>query len=246
MLKRAVESVVSLFFPPFCAVCGELAEARELQENVCLQCWGGIVEVGDGVCFRCGRPIESRAVSELPVPYFCSFCRLKKVPYKLMRSLLRYQSPLREMIHLFKFEGMLNVGRELGEKLAEWATMSSDFAAAEVVAPVPLHPLRRCGRGFNQAEILARIVASRLGLPVSSALRRIRNTPPQSRLDPEKRRRNVRGAFRVSRRKEIKGRQVLLVDDITTTETTIRECSRVLRSGGASDVLVLTLSRSTD
>ncbi len=161
-----------------------------------------------------------------------------------MRSLYIYEPPLREMIHLFKFEGMVDIGAEFGRRLASWAAHQSDFAAAQVVVPVPLHPLRRLMRGFNQSALLAGGVSEKLGLPLlPNGLVRQRNTPPQSSLAPEERRRNVKGAFAVPRRAPIRKKTVLLIDDMVTTETTVRECARTLKRGGAGQVFVLTLAR---
>jgi ComF family protein len=243
-LQRLLDPLTSLFFPPYCAVCNRRMELRRLLKNVCEECWNDVRQIGEVVCFRCGLPLESAATLEAAPAYFCSDCRGARLPYKLMRSLYHYQSPMREMVHLFKFEGMVNIGEELGKRLALWAVETSDLRAAEVVTPVPLHPLRRMGRGFNQSEILARHVARRMGLPMVKALTRLRNTRPQSLLQPEERRRNVKGAFASRKPASIKGKKVLLVDDVAATETTVRECARALRRGGAAQVLVLTLSRS--
>ena len=245
-LKRILDPFVSLFYPPVCLACEEPSEGWELHKGICRRCWAGVREVGELICFRCGLPIESREAADASPSYFCSDCRLGRRPYKLLRSLYVYQSPVREMIHLFKYDGKLNIGSELGERLARWAAAHTDFARAEIVVPVPLHPLRRIGRGFNQAEILAGAVARARSIELRRILKRVRNTPPQSRLEPEERRRNVKGAFRVVKNASIRGAILLLVDDVATTETTVRECARTLKSGGAREIYVLTLSRSVE
>ena len=247
-LRSLIEPVSTLFFPSFCYVCGERQPQADLHVNVCRQCWSGIREIGDAVCFRCGIPIESTP-EDLPDAYFCSRCRVKQVPYKMMRSLYRYETPLREMIRLFKFEGMLDLGCEFARRLAEWVAGIRGLRDADLVIPVPLHPLRRIERGFNQSRILARAVAGELGKPIPRhgalwELKRVRNTPPQSLLEPDDRRRNVRGAFEAVIPRLLRGKKVLLVDDVATTETTVRECARVLRRAGAEEVVVLTLARS--
>lgn len=247
-LRSLVEPVSSLFFPSYCYVCGERQPRADLQVNVCRDCWQGVREIGDAVCFRCGLPIESTP-EDLPDAYFCARCRGKRVPYKMMRSLYRYETPLREMIHLFKFEGMLALGREFARRLARWAADIRGLRDADMVVPVPLHPLRRIERGFNQSRILANAVASELGRPIPRhgtlwELKRVRNTPPQSTLEPDERRGNVRGAFAARLPRLLRKKKVLLVDDVATTETTVRECARVMRRAGAAEVVVLTLARS--
>ena len=111
---------------------------------------------------------------------------------------------------------------------------------SDVVVPVPLHPLRQLSRGFNQAGELARY----LGLPVSQALRRTRNTGSQADLPAASRHANVRGAFAVVRSAEIKGRSVVLVDDVSTTGATLEACGRSLLDAGAREVRAITAARA--
>ena len=139
-----------------------------------------------------------------------------------------------------------------GEGLAEvvgelWAACAGDRLGqlgAEVVVPVPLHWRRRWRRGYNQSEALARPLAARLGLPCrASWLRRVRHTPEQTSQTAAGRRDNVRGAFR-ARGAELRGRTILLVDDVMTTGSTAAEAARTLREAGASRVVVAVLTRA--
>jgi ComF family protein len=115
---------------------------------------------------------------------------------------------------------------------------------AEGLVPVPLHPARHAERGFNQAELLAAPCATRWRLPtLARALVRVRPTLPQADLDAEARRANVRDAFEVGRPGEVRGRRVLLVDDVLTTGATAGAAARALRAAGAAEVGVLTLAR---
>jgi ComF family protein len=112
---------------------------------------------------------------------------------------------------------------------------------ADLVAPVPLHPKRLRARGFNQALLLARGLSD---TPVArEALTRVRHTAPQVGLNPKERRENVKGAFAVPEPAGVKGKNVLLLDDLYTTGATVRECARVLRRAGAHRVDVLTVAR---
>jgi len=116
--------------------------------------------------------------------------------------------------------------------------------AVDCLVPVPLHPSREAERGFNQSMLLASRVSRRWGIPiVSRALRRQRPTPPQTDLDADERRRNVKGAFAVSRPGAVNGQHVLLIDDVFTTGATVSECARLLLDAGARTVGVLTVSR---
>lgn len=117
--------------------------------------------------------------------------------------------------------------------------------AAEVIMPVPLHPKRLRWRGFNQSILLAREVSRAYSVPMDPfSLRRVRETPPQTELNEEERRRNVRGAFALAPGRSIERRNVLLVDDVYTSGATVNECVRTLRKSGARKVFVLTLARA--
>jgi ComF family protein len=115
----------------------------------------------------------------------------------------------------------------------------------ELILPVPLHHLRLRQRGFNQAALLARRLGSNLGIPVDySSLKRSRWTEPQTGLSRRKRAANVKGAFALIRPEKVRGRRTILLDDVLTTGETVNQCARVLKSGGASQVVVLTVARS--
>ena len=117
---------------------------------------------------------------------------------------------------------------------------SEVLSEADVAVPVPLHPSRRRERGFNQAEDLARNV----GLPMVTALRRVRRTPPQADLPAGKRHGNVRGAFGPGKEcRSVTGRIVVLIDDVSTTGATLDACARVLKDSGAREVRALTAAR---
>jgi len=132
------------------------------------------------------------------------------------------------------------MGRELADALrrVSWA------GEADAVVPVPLHWTRRLRRRFNQSELIARRAAEALGRPLlTRVVRRIRKTQPQSALGPGEREANVRGAFRVTRPQKIRGRTILLVDDVMSTCSTASECARSLRKAGARRVFVAVFAR---
>jgi ComF family protein len=158
-----------------------------------------------------------------------------------------FDAVLRDLIHGLKFQGRRSLASALGPMLREaGAPLLSD---ADAVVPVPLHPWRQWTRGYNQAALLA----STLGLPVWQVLKRTRATPPQSRLDAQARRHNVRKAFASggwwpgsseAARRRVHGRVVVLVDDVVTTGATLDACAQVLRAAGAREVRALAAARA--
>jgi ComF family protein len=154
---------------------------------------------------------------------------------------------MREAIHALKYGGRPVVATPLGRLLADLApgvVPAPPAEWAEGLVPVPLHRARLAERGFNQAELLAAPCAARWRLPVfGRVLVRTRPTPPQTDLDAAARRANVRNAFAVPRPAEVRGRRLLLVDDVLTTGATADAAAQALRAAGAAAVGVLTLAR---
>jgi ComF family protein len=170
-------------------------------------------------------------------------------PYLKATAYGSYDGGLRELIHLLKYNGVRPAANVLGRMLAEaMEDLQSHFSETEIlVAPVPLHARKLRQRGFNQTELIARsaIKLKASGFHLSaSLLERCRETRSQIGLSRHQRRENIRGAFRVVKPDELNGREVLVVDDVFTTGTTVSECARILRRAGASKVYVATVART--
>ncbi|HMD70268.1 MAG TPA: ComF family protein [Bryobacteraceae bacterium] len=155
-----------------------------------------------------------------------------------------YEGVLRELIHLYKYGRVKTMARPLAGLLARALPRDECFDA---VTPVPLHWRRLWSRGFNQAELLARAVARRSGIPMVPALRRMRSTAAQAGLSNSARRKNVAAAFRVRRTRgfarKLAGRRILLIDDVLTTGATAAACANALKRAGAARVALLTIAR---
>jgi ComF family protein len=228
------DATLALFLAARCAACDRVLE-YPLGGPVCDDCWRAVPLISPPRCVRCGDPLASADA----VRATCVRCR--RLPRAVDRGIAAglYEGSLRAIVQAFKYErrrsladGLARLMRQQGASLLEGA----DFLIA-----VPLHPLRRLTRGFNQADDLAR----RLELPVVKALRRVRRTSAQAALPAARRHRNVRGVFELSRGYElvVRDRIVVLVDDVSTTGATVEACARVLKGAGVREVRVLTAAR---
>ena len=181
----------------------------------------------------------------------CGLCRRLEPTFAKASAYGSYEGGLRELIHLLKYEQVRPAAGVLGRMLREAiADLEPSFRAAEIlVVPVPLYSRKLRQRGFNQSEVIVRAALKlvppkdRLTLD-AGALERRRETQSQTGLTRHQRRENIRGAFVVAKPQKVKGREILLVDDVFTTGTTVSECARILRRAGASKVFVATVART--
>jgi ComF family protein len=235
MLAAALE----VLFPPSCPGCG-----RGHPPRFCDACLASIPLPADPLCAACGLPIAPGAPFDR-----CRSCRDRPPAFARARSCAVFPSagsaanPLRAVLHRFKYEQDLAEAGPLADLLAR--RCPPGIAACDVAVPVPLHLSRLRWRGFNQAQLLLAPLARAAGIPtVPGALERLRPTDPQVRLDVEARRRNVRGAFRVREPDAIRGRRVLLFDDVITSGATADACARALAAAGARGIEVLALAHA--
>jgi ComF family protein len=238
-LSSLVSGPTRLVFAPMCPLCRNPLEHGE--EGFCTPCREDMINIRDARCEICGVPF----LSGTGPAHLCGECIKRKPRFKRARSWGIYEGALREAVREFKFRARLGLCQPLSDLLGEVYDREMADEGFELVIPVPLHKRRLRERGFDQATLLARSLAKNKGLELSLYnLRRIRFTMPQYGLSLRAREANVRGAFDLKNPKQIKGRGVLLVDDVYTTGATARECARVLRRAGAEEVGVITLARA--
>jgi len=190
-------------------------------------------------CISCRTPF----VNEFPLDSEgrCALCRSGLRGFDAAYSFGSYGGTLRELIHLLKYSRMSPLARPLGGLLLRSLPRDEAF---DSIVPVPLHWRRQWDRGFNQSEALARELARSTGLPVCKSLRRVKSTAAQAGLSNSGRRNNVAQAFQCHRADAVKGRRILLVDDVMTTGSTATACARALKSAGAVRVSLLTVARA--
>ncbi len=229
-----------ILFPSFCELCSSFLEFPE-ERVICRSCWESIKPFYSSCCLSCGRFFEGRGE-----PHFCLKCLEEKPPFSCHRSFGRYSGKLKDLILFYKFNDFWIIGKDLARLVHKTLVKKEEiWLGLEIIIPVPLHPKRERKRGFNQAQVIAKELANLEKVKlVEGVLVKTKNVPPQTFLQLKERENNVRGAFQVVKKEKIRNRVILLVDDVYTTGSTIRECSLVLKKAGAKEVRALTIAQA--
>ena len=235
-LARLATRLMDALLPRHCLMCGLPSGPG----NLCQPCRADLPR-SDAACRQCALPLPANP------GLLCGACLARSPPWDHAVSALLYRFPVDRLVCRFKFNRNLACGAALAGELT-LAVEEQCKELPDLLVPVPLHRTRHFLRGFNQAELLARTVGRKIGLPVDDRLlQRCRRTSAQSGLDARNRLRNTRGAFRAKpRRRQLLPRHVALVDDVMTTGATLHACSRELKRAGVQAVSVWVAARAPD
>lgn len=241
-----LRSVFSVLFPSDCRLCHTpLTNVSTIP--VCAECLAEIRPTRASQCVLCGNRLAGAQL--LMGDGRCPNCRDCPPEFDRAISFAEYKDGLRGLVHLLKYDRVTPVAPVLGGMVAQAIGELLPVPEAVLLVPVPLHRSRRRSRGFNQAELIARAAAKRLPQKPEvwcDVLVRQRDTVSQVGLSREERMSNVRDAFRVAAAGRVKGREIILVDDVMTTGTTLSECARVLKQASAERVWAVTVARALD
>ena len=253
-LAEAGDAIVSVLFPAGCRLC-ERQLLRASRVPICEQCLASFTALSGRVCQICGSPPETSFVA-IPGPSeatgapeadqpVCAACRVRTYRFDQARSYAAYDGALVRAIVMLKFERIEPLGTWFADRLAEVARREAQTLAVDIVVPVPLHRERERERGYNQAALIAKPLAKRLGLPHRAVLlMRTRPRPDKQVLSLAERWESVRGAFATRPGSQVDKLRVLLVDDVVTTGATLDACAKALRGAGAKSVIGLTVARA--
>jgi ComF family protein len=235
-LREWVAAGKELLFPCSCLGCSIPMPVAGVA--LCEECLQSVALIESPKCPVCGCELADSVSGD----HLCGSCLRNKPLFSTAYAVAHYQEPVAAFLHSLKYGGDLSVLPAL-EAIAALGT-SVTLTEEDRIVPVPLHIRRLRHRGFNQAVLIARLFfPDKNNLILVDTLQRIRHTDPQTGLDGAARRKNLRDAFTVRDKDEIRGRRLIVVDDVYTTGTTVLECSRALLAAGAKDVQVLTLAR---
>lgn len=233
-LSLVGREALRIVLPSWCVACGAELPWRERTASVCASCWSALPRIDTVKCNSCARPVGAST---------CIACLDDPLPVDWCEAWGEYRGSLESVLHALKFERHDFLDDALAALLEETLVTRNDLAFDAIVA-VPMSRAKERRRGYNQAELLARALARRLDVRCDmTLLTRREERATQSRLPKRERAANVRGAFAASSR--VKGKSILVVDDICTTGETLRACATVLARAGASRVCAVTVAKAS-
>jgi len=237
--RNWADAALSFVYPEVCQLCGE-QRATPRQGYVCPACRRKVRFIKPPFCRRCGLPYPGEFTAE----FECSNCREMEFHFCWARSAVETRSPVLDVIHRYKYNRQLWFEPFLADLLVGMAAPVLREEPWDGIVPVPLHPLKQREREFNQAERLGRHLAAATGIPLRPRwLKRVKSTQTQTRLARPERAVNVHNAFAVGKADEVKGKRLVLLDDVLTTGATTNACAQVLVKAGAERVCVWTVAR---
>ena len=230
---------LSFFYPEVCQLCGE-QKAVPSEGYVCSACWAGVRFITEPFCERCGLPYEG----EITSTFQCANCSEMTLHFSFARSAVAANGVVLDVIHRYKYLRALWFEPFLADLLIRQAKPALARENWDWIVPVPLHPLKKREREFNQAERLGARLSEATNIPMHTKfLQRIESTRTQTLLTRSERMANVRTAFRLKTSDSLKGKRIVLIDDVLTTGATTSACAKILKKAGVADICVWTVAR---
>lgn len=229
--RELLSGFLDLIYPPHCLVCGACNDVY-----LCPQCEEKINLIGPQYCHKCALPSTS---------FHCQNCLDREFHFDSACSAGVYEGVLSAAIKSLKFDLHIGMAEPLAQLMIRCFPYSQFSGKVDVVIPIPIHRTRMVERGFNQSAELSKLLCKRISLPVElSVLHKIKHTSHQVDLPQDERIFNLEGAFAVRNADRVRGKSVLLVDDVFTTGSTLNEAAKVLKDAGARCAHAYTLARS--
>ena len=239
LLKKLLNLIWYLVFPRTCSCCGKNMPLSAA-DNVCAQCLKTFPENNGLKCAVCSMPLKDGGEH-------CYDCKHSKIYFNLLKTPYIYKDNIKKLIHKFKYSQRLFLAKDLAGPVADLILKENWDKQADIIIPVPLHFIKKFLRGYNQTSLLAREIAVKINKPFNEKIIvRKSYTKPQFGLNRNDRNENLKNSFSINKKYEniLKGKTILLVDDVATTCATANVCAELLKKSGAKKVLVIAIART--
>lgn len=240
MLQRLIRGLADIIYPRACIICKEPISKVSVDKLVCIKCWGSIKKNTPPFCHCCGRQIKIPGFAK----NICATCLKQKLHFDRAFSPFVYTGVIKELIHEFKYNNKQYLGPILSKPMVNFINeyrLPLDFI--DFIIPMPLYKTKLREREFNQAQVLSNYIAQEFNkLVLPTVLKRHRNTKTQTGLETTERFLNVKDSFSTQKDICLKGKNLLLIDDVLTTGATCSEATVALKKAGAQIVFVLTVA----
>lgn len=238
-MKKILNFLLNLFFPKTCSSCGNNLPLRT-DKNICDKCLKNFPENNGLRCVICSMPLHDGGEH-------CYDCKHSKIYFNFLKTPYIYSGNVKNLIHKFKYSNRLFLSKDLSKPMIDLIRKENWDKEIDLIIPIPLHFIKKFLRGYNQTYLLSQHISFNLNKPLNNkVLLRTKYTKPQFGLNRKNRNENLENSFSVNKKylNELKGKNILLVDDIATTCATANICAKLLKEAGAKKVFVTAIART--
>lgn len=236
--KTYLDILLDFVYPRniFCILCEKPIDKSQ-SYSICELCKNQIQWINTHECEKCGKPMDSLYIASQ-----CPDCILVPHSFTKAFSCVVYDDVIKGLVYKLKYKGQRYLSYHMAEIMVD-KLFKQDLPAIDVIVPVPLHSQKLRQREFNQAYLLAKHIGKKTGWPVEEQhLVRVKDTQSQNKLSKEERKQNMKNAFKLDSGKQLKGKNILLVDDIYTTGSTLDACSKELQKSEPQSIIIMTFT----
>jgi competence protein ComFC len=238
VFRELFRGLTDLVYPACCILCKNNLGPLEKTHRLCFACQGQLQKNHPPFCRHCSRPLEN------PNHRICRNCQDTTLDFDQAWCAFLFNEPMQKLLHLFKYGHKTSLRHFFSDGILSFIKdYGLDLQNYDLIVPIPLHPTRLRERGYNQSALIADMIAAELNIPVdNNHLTRIRHTPNQARLSQKERWTNIQAAFKIKPHNNFRQKNILLVDDLYTTGSTVSQAAKTLKAAGAMKVTVLTIA----
>jgi ComF family protein len=230
--------LVDYLFPYRCLKCFSYTQD---ENGLCSSCFAGLHFNAKPFCIICGKGFNI----DIDQSNLCGPCTVKKPIYDQARFIIRYDEKSKGLIHSFKYNDKTILSKIFCKML--YTQYREFIESSDIIVPIPMHKLKRLSRLYNQTQYLAKSLSdlSKINM-ISDLLIKYKYTKPQTSLNQKARKKNINNSFLVNKKYDIKGKTILIIDDVITTGSTISECAKILKKEGCRKVFVIAIAATNN